>query len=123
MKRTRTSQVLEKASARLQGVKSINSTLDLGNGLTVVGFETSIAEAQTKLNEYHRYMSLLAEKLVEFNDAEKDLRDMSERILTGVASKFGKNSVEYVQAGGVRKSEIKRSPRKTTTKTDSNPRL
>ena len=121
MKRKRTSQVLEKASARLQGVKSINSTLDLGNGLSVVGFESSITETRTKLDEFHHYISLLAEKVVELDDAEKNLRDMSERMLSGVASRFGKNSAEYVQAGGVRKSEIKRSRRKTTTNSNPTP--
>lgn len=110
----RNSKMLDKASARLQGMKSINATLDLGNGLSVVGFESSIAGTRAKLDNYHQYLSLLDETLVELKDAEKALADMSERILAGIAARFGKDSAEYVQAGGVRKSEIKRSSHKST---------
>lgn len=40
------------------------------------------------------------------------IRDYSERILLGVAMKYGKNSDEYEMAGGIRKSERKRPVRK-----------
>lgn len=46
-------------------------------------------------------------------DTEKQLRDLSERMLIAVAAKYGKNSYEYEMAGGVRKSERKRPVRKT----------
>ena len=45
--------------------------------------------------------------------AEKAIRDLSERMLAGVASKYGKDSSEYEMAGGTRKSERKRPTRKT----------
>jgi hypothetical protein len=34
--------------------------------------------------------------------------DLTERMLAGVGSKYGKDSTEYEKAGGVRKSERKR---------------
>ena len=111
----RTSKVLDQSSARLQGMKSINSTLDLGSGLSVAGFETSVTETRTKLNDYHQYLSLLDEKLIELREAEKGLAEKSERILAGIAAKFGKDSVEYAQVGGVRKSDRKRPVRKPVT--------
>lgn len=117
----RNSKVLDKASARLQGMKSIEATLDLGNGFSVTGFESSITETRAKLNNYHQHLSLLDEKLVELTNAEKNLADICERVLAGIASKYGKDSAEYVQAGGVRKSTIKRASRKTTTKRGSSP--
>lgn len=40
---------------------------------------------------------------------------MSERMLAGVAARYGKDSSQYEQAGGVRKSERKRPTRKTKT--------
>ena len=43
---------------------------------------------------------------------EASLRDLSERMLAGVAAVYGKNSDQYEQAGGVRKSERKRPVRK-----------
>lgn len=122
-KARRSSKMLDKASARLEGMKSIQAALDLGNGLSVAVFESSITATRTKLNNYHQCLSLLDEALVELNDAEKALADMSERMLAGVASKFGKNSAEYVQAGGVRKSSIKYPSRKRATNAISNPRV
>ena len=44
------------------------------------------------------------------------MRDLNERALDGVASKYGKNSNEYEQAGGTRKSERKRPVRKPKAK-------
>lgn len=118
----RTSKVLDKSSTRLQGMKSINSTLDLGSGLSVAGFETSVTATRAKLDDYLQYLSLLDEKLIELREAEKELADLSERVLAGIAGKFGKDSVEYVQIGGVRKSDRKRPTRITRTKNLSNPR-
>jgi hypothetical protein len=118
----RSSEMLDKASSRLEGMKSIQAALDLGNGLSVAVFESSITETRTRLNTYHHYQSLLDEARVELNDAEKSLADISERVLAGIASKFGKDSAEYVQAGGVRKSSIKRSARRAPT-TINSPKL
>jgi hypothetical protein len=39
---------------------------------------------------------------------EASLRDLSERMLAGVAAVYGKDSDQYEKAGGVRKSERKR---------------
>jgi hypothetical protein len=36
------------------------------------------------------------------------VNDWSERMLTGIASKFGKNSSQYEMAGGVKKDERKK---------------
>jgi hypothetical protein len=47
------------------------------------------------------------------DDAEKRLQDLSERVLAGVAAKYGKNSNQYEKVGGVRKADRKRpAPRK-----------
>ena len=117
----RTSKVLDKSSARLQGMKSIASTLDLGNGLNVAGFETFVTETRAKLEAYQQYLSLLDEKLIELREAEKGLAIISKRMMAGIEAKFGNDSVEYAQAGGVRKSDRKRPGRKTTTKNISSP--
>jgi hypothetical protein len=37
---------------------------------------------------------------------EQDLADYSEKILSGIAYKFGNNSHEYQMAGGTRKSDV-----------------
>jgi len=41
-------------------------------------------------------------------DSEKKLQDFNERVLAGVAAKYGKNSNQYEKVGGVRKADRKR---------------
>jgi len=98
----------EVAVTRLAGLKSISPTLDLGNGLTAVAYEASINNLRQKLDIYNTTLSVADSQRNAVQDAEKALRDLSERMLTGVASKHGKNSDEYEKAGGVRKSERKK---------------
>jgi len=45
-------------------------------------------------------------------EKEKLLRAFSERMLTGVAAKFGKDSEQSQKAGGTKKSERRRPKRK-----------
>jgi hypothetical protein len=41
----------------------------------------------------------------EIDQLEKNLSELGERMLIGIAFKYGKDSREYEMAGGVRKSE------------------
>ena len=45
-------------------------------------------------------------------EKEKLLRAFTERMLTGVAAKFGKDSEQYQKAGGTKKSDRKKHKRK-----------
>jgi hypothetical protein len=98
----------EVAVTRLAGLKSISPTLDLGNGLTVAVYEASIDNLREKLDTYNTTLSIVDSQRNSVQEAEKQLRDLSERMLTGVAAKHGKDSNEYEKAGGVRKSERKK---------------
>src|SRR6185369_1861603 len=108
----KSSKVLEKAQARSAGIKSIDAAIDLGGGLTMAAFDTAVGDAQTALDEYNKALAVVDDKLNAFVTAETTLKDLSERILAGVAARYGKNSSQYEQAGGVRKSERKRPVRK-----------
>jgi hypothetical protein len=108
----RTSKVLEKAMVRLAGIKAINPTLDLGGGLTAVFFDTSVTDVQSKLEAYNQALAVVDEKYNTLIASEQNLNEASERIRAGVAARFGKNSSEYEQAGGVRKSERRPPGRK-----------
>jgi uncharacterized protein YukE len=99
------------AVQRSAGMKSISPTLDLGNGLTVVAYETAINDFRQKLDEYNTSLSEADSRLNTVKDTEKKLRDLSERMINGVASKYGKDSDEYEMAGGIRKSDRKRTNR------------
>ncbi|HEX8291125.1 MAG TPA: hypothetical protein VF570_05190 [Pyrinomonadaceae bacterium] len=103
----RTSKILEKAHARLSGLRSIGGQ-DFGNGVTSEGFEDAIADTRQKLEDYNQALSVVDEKANVLNDSEKALQDFAERVLAGVAAKYGKNSNEYEKVGGIRKADRKR---------------
>ncbi len=105
----------EKAQTRLASLSSIDPALDLGSGLTLAAYRAAIQDAQAKLETYNNLLSQADEALNRLRAAEADLRSLSERMLAGVAVKFGKDSNEYEMGGGVRKSEIKRPVRKKQT--------
>jgi hypothetical protein len=106
------SSVVESAQVRLASISSINPTLDLGEGMSVVAYQALITDAQSKLSAYNTLLSQTDEAGNKLRAAEKGLRVFSERILTGIAFKYGKDSNEYEMAGGTRKSEIKHPAKK-----------
>jgi hypothetical protein len=111
----RTSRVLEKANVRAAGLRSIGPE-DFGGGLTSAAYEAALEETRQKLDDYNQSLSAVDEKANVLADSEKKLQDLSERVLAGVAAKYGKNSNQYEKVGGVRKSDRKRSAsRKSST--------
>jgi hypothetical protein len=103
----RTSKVLEKASVRAAGLRSIGQE-DFGGGLTTVSFDTAVADTRQKLDDYNEALSLVDEKANILADSEKLLQDYNERVLAGVAAKYGRNSNQYEKVGGKRKDDRKR---------------
>jgi len=110
----RTSPDIDKAQARATALGSISPTLDLGNGLTLAGYQAKITAAAQKLTAYNTLLSTLDSLMNELEALEQEIKDLSERMLAAVAVKYGKDSNEYEMAGGTRKSERKRPPKKAT---------
>lgn len=118
MPRTRrTSSAIAKAVVRSNNLKTISPSLDLGGGLTVQAFDDLIKQAQDAENDYNRTVAELDEKTNRLDALLKQTSEFSTRMLAGVGARYGKNSDEYEKAGGVRKDEIKRTPK---TKTGDN---
>ena len=115
--RKRSSKLLDKANRRVAALRSINPKLDLGSGVTLEVYEASIEKVRTDLDAYNMVLSEVDAANNALIEAEKSLADLSERMLAGVATKYGKDSDEYEKAGGVRKSERKRAARKVNTQT------
>jgi Zn-dependent oligopeptidase len=104
---------LEKANTRLAAVKSISSTLDLANDITVPNYEAAITALSKKLSVYNTALSTIDDLYNECISQIEVIKDWNERILTGVATKYGKNSSQYEMAGGKKKSERKKpTPKK-----------
>lgn len=114
-RRKRTSPVLETAQVRAAGIRNISATLDLGGGLTMPAYATAITDTQTRLSDYNQALAAADDKGNLLAASETNLKDLSERMLAGVGAHFGKNSSEYEQAGGVRKSDRKAASRKSKT--------
>jgi hypothetical protein len=112
-KKRQQSKIVDKANKRNDGIKSIGPEIDLGNGLTVTAFTAEIAKVESQRQAYNTLLSDVDGALSKLNEAEKALGDFSKRMLNGVGSKYGYDSIEYEKAGGIRKSERKR-PVKTT---------
>ena len=91
------------AEQRRNALVAIDPNLDLGNGLTLPNFSGSIVQLRDKLDGYNTMMSMLDGMLEELRTLENLVADQRELMLMGVAAKFGKNSDEYVTAGGKRK--------------------
>ena len=102
------SKTYEKAFRRIASVQSIDVNFDLGNGLVAADYQKAITDVKTAMDDYNTTLSTVDEKLNILKEKEKLLDNWNERILVGVAAKFGKDSSQYEQAGGVRKSERKR---------------
>ena len=108
----KSSMDFEHAIKRMASVKAIDPTLDLGNGLTVESYQQSIDQVSKAMEAYNTQLSLADSLRSSIKEKEKLLRAFSERMLTGVAAKFGKDSEQYQKAGGTKKSERRRPKRK-----------
>ena len=103
---------LEKARTRLAAVKSIDPALDLSNNITVANYEKEVDILNTNLGAYNTALSTV-DDLYNVCIGQIDIiKDWNERILAGVATKYGKNSSQYEMAGGVKKSERKKPTKK-----------
>jgi hypothetical protein len=113
-RKKRTSQALEKATRRVASLRSIDTHLDLGNDLTLDAYFTLIETMRAQENDYNTALSKLDQLYSEMLTTETKLSDMSEHMLLGVATKYGKSSVEYGMAGGVPKNQRRKGLRGET---------
>jgi uncharacterized protein YukE len=107
----RNSRTLDKAAIRLASIKSISPILDMGEGLTVRDYADKIENLRKSIETYNTTLSTIDVLLTQIIENEKELADYSDKILRGVAYKFGQNSHEYQMAGGIRKNDRKRGVR------------
>lgn len=119
MRPTRMSPVLEDSLRRLERIMAINPVPNFGTGFTLAEYETSLNELRSILASYNTSIGISDQLLTQLKTKEKTVRDMRERLLTAIAFIYGKDSDEYVAAGGIRKSERKRPrPRNVSSTQD-----
>lgn len=115
MRPTRMSAVLEDSLRRLERIKAIDPPPNFGTGFSIADYEASLNELRSILGSYNTSIGTADQWLTQLKMKEKSIRDMRERILTAIAFIFGKDSDEYVAAGGIRKSERKRPRLRTVS--------
>ncbi|GAX39257.1 hypothetical protein NIES4075_02080 [Tolypothrix sp. NIES-4075] len=113
----RSSIVLDKATLRISGMRSISETLEFGDGLSLAEYERRIQTLQMKLSSYNTMLSTLDEAVGQIELLEEELRNYSEKMLMSVATRYGKNSLQYMQAGGKPRKSSKRPVGKTVLTT------
>ncbi|MBD2531488.1 hypothetical protein H6G97_18605 [Nostoc flagelliforme FACHB-838] len=98
--KTRGSAAVDKAQRRLALLKSINGNLDLGHGLSIEAYTRLIDNTRATLEAHNTLLSNLEESRKTMTQMEQTLSELSERMLTGVATVYGRSSMEYSKAGG-----------------------
>ncbi|MEH2250566.1 hypothetical protein [Nostoc sp.] len=115
----RSSSTLEKALRRIAGMRSISPTLEFGNGLSLTDYDSRIQILQTQLSTYNTSLSTLDEMTGRLYLIEEELRGYSEKMLMSVAARYGKDSLQYVQAGGKQRKNLSRRLSNTQSPSDS----
>ncbi|WP_375510656.1 hypothetical protein [uncultured Nostoc sp.] len=113
----RTYRVLEKAELRAAGLKAIDPSMDFGDARNLQNMTQLIEQYRSKIDAYNTALSVINSSRTEMDELDKTLSDLTEKMLIGVAFKYGKDSREYEMAGAVRKSDRIRKSTATRLKT------
>ncbi len=116
-RRKRASRVLENAELRSAGLKAIDLNLDLGDACNLKNLTQLIEQLRNQIDDHNTALTVVDSSKAKIEELEQSLGILSEKMLIGIAFKYGKDSHEYEMAGGVRKSERIRKSRATRLKT------
>ncbi|MBD2413028.1 hypothetical protein FACHB389_02240 [Nostoc calcicola FACHB-389] len=104
-RKQKTSPLLEKTEQKIIGFKSINSSLDFGDSISLNHLTELAEQLHNEIDQYNMMLTALDSAKAKMQTLEKTIREISERLVSGVALKYGKDSREYEMTGGVRKSD------------------
>jgi hypothetical protein len=98
------SKVLDQVQLRLSALKSIDPDLDLGDGLTIRSVTEQVQETRTDIDQYNTEASVIKQKYKTIREKEGKIADLSDRIVDGIAFKFGRKSDEYKMIQSIRRN-------------------
>jgi hypothetical protein len=104
-RKQRSSSVLEKTEKRVIGFKSIDSSLDFGDSISLNNLIQLTGQLRNQIDQYNMMLTALDSAKAKIETLEKSICETSERLVSGVVLKYGKDSREYEMTGGVRKSD------------------
>ncbi|MBE8968751.1 hypothetical protein IQ277_21770 [Nostocales cyanobacterium LEGE 12452] len=114
----RSSRILEKAQFRVAGLKAIDPNINFDDTYNLQNLTQLIDNFHNMLDDYNAAIAMIDSSRNKLDDMEKTLSQVSDKMLTWVGCKYGKNSNEYELAGGVRDSERIRKSRLTRLKSN-----
>ena len=107
----RKSAILETARRRLAGLKSISPAPDLGPDLTAAAIEAEVEAYTARQDSYNSKLAAVDDETNQLDDHEQRLNDLSQRLYAAVKGRFGPDSSELEQVGGVRRRDRKQNGR------------
>ncbi|MEH1953541.1 hypothetical protein [Nostoc sp.] len=110
-RKKRTSRILEKAELRSAGLKAIDLNMNFGDDCDLQNLTKSIEQLRTMLDAYNTALTVIDSSKTKIDAMEKTLSNLTDKMVRGVAFKYGKDSSKYEMAGGVRDSERVRKSR------------
>ncbi|WP_375513618.1 hypothetical protein [uncultured Nostoc sp.] len=118
-RRKRSSRILTKAEFRVAGLKAIDPNINFDDTYNLQNLTQLIDNFHNMLDDYNAAIAMIDSSRKKLDEMEKTLSQVSDKMLTGVGFKYGKNSDEYELAGGVRDSERIRKSRLTRLKSNT----
>ena len=118
-RKKRSSRILEKAEFRVAGLKAIDPKINFDDTYNLQNLTQLIDNFHNMLNDYNAAIAMIDSSRKKLDEMEKTLSQVSDKMLTGVGFKYGKNSNENELAGGVRDSERIRKSRLTRLKSNT----
>jgi hypothetical protein len=112
MKHKTNSKALEQVQLRLSALKSIDPDLDLGDGLTIRSVSKLVQDTRSGIDAYNTEISGVEQKYKSLREQEGTIAVLSDRIVDGIAFKFGRKSDEYKMVSSIRRNNRKRSIKK-----------
>ena len=118
-RKKRSSRILEKAEFRVAGLKAIDPNINFNDTYNLQNLTQLIDNFHNTLEDYNAAIAMIDSSRKKLDEMEKNLSQVSDKMLMGVGFKYGKNSNEYELAGGVRDSERIRKSRLTRLKSNT----
>ena len=108
------SPAIAKAKIRISGMKTIDPMLDLGNGMSITSYEAAIQDTEQRIEAYNMAIANVSQLQSSVAEAEAMLAELSERLLSTIAGRYGKKSDQYEMAGGTKRTTRRRVAKKKT---------
>jgi hypothetical protein len=118
MVQTRGSSAIELAQRRIALLMEIDENLDLGHGLTIGYYRSEVELRRQELENHNRLKAAFETSCQRMREMDKTITQLDDRMMSGVATKFGKTSREYTQVNIPRRKRSAAAPETPAPETE-----